>query len=45
MGLMNYPHARDMSSGSKMLRETCLMNYWYDRRMSGEQKTFETEAD
>ena len=36
MGLMNYPHASYMSSGSKMLKETCLMNYSYDRRIPGE---------
>ena len=41
---MNYQHATYMSSGSKMLTETCLMNYWHDRRMSGEWKTFEIEA-
>ena len=26
-GLMNYQQARCMSGGSKMLTETCLMNY------------------
>ena len=36
MGLMNYRHARCMSNGNKMLMETCLMDYWHDRRMSGE---------
>ena len=36
IGLMNYRHAGYMSSGSKMLTETCLMNYRYGRPMSGE---------
>ena len=36
MSLMKYPHARYISSGSKMLTETCLINYWHDRRMPGE---------
>ena len=44
MGLMNYRHARYMSSESEMLAEAFLMNYWYDRCMSGEKKTFEKEA-
>ena len=44
MGVMNYRHAGYMSSGSKMLTETCLMNYRHGRPMSGEQKTFEIEA-
>ena len=33
---MNYRYARYMSNGSKMLTETCLMNYRHNRRMSGE---------
>ena len=33
-----------MSSGSKMLTETCLMNYRHDRRMSGQCKTLSTET-
>ena len=45
MGLMNYQHASYMSSGTKMLTETCLMNYRHDRHMSGEQKTLEIETD
>ena len=33
-----------MSSGGKVLTETCLMNYWLDRCMRGEKKTFDIEA-
>ena len=36
MSLMTYRHARYLSSGIKMLTETCLMNYGHDKRMSGE---------
>ena len=36
MGLMIYRHAGYMSSGSKILTETCLTNYQHGRRMSGE---------
>ena len=41
MGLMNYRHAMYILSGSKIVTETCLMNYRHDSRMSGEQKIFE----
>ena len=44
MGGINYRHAGYMSSESKMLTETYLMNYRHGRCMSGEQKTFEIEA-
>ena len=44
MGLMNDRYAMYMSSGSKMLTKTCLMNYRHGRRMSGEQKATEIEA-